>query len=69
MTFPREQLTARRKSLHLTMTECAKRAKIPVDTWSRIERGYNDPSVRILSKMLEVLGGEMAFEWDNGGVI
>ena len=56
-----EVMKSRRKTLSLSQQDLAEMAGIGLSTIKDIERGQGNPSLATISKILEVLGMEMAF--------
>lgn len=54
-----EQIRLRRKELMITQPDLADIAGISVNTLYKIERGQANPTIEILSKILNVLGLEI----------
>ena len=46
----------RRKTLGITQPHLAELAQISVNTLYKLERGQGNPSIQVLSKILDVLG-------------
>jgi len=55
-----EQIRLRRKELMITQPDLADIAGISVNTLYKIERGQANPTIEVLSKILDVLGLEIA---------
>ena len=55
-----EQIRLRRKELKITQPDLADIAGISVNTLYKIERGQANPTIEVLSKILDVLGLEIA---------
>lgn len=54
-----EQIRLRRKELMITQPDLADIAGISVNTLYKIERGQANPTIEVLSKILNVLGLEI----------
>jgi y4mF family transcriptional regulator len=57
-----ETIKNRRKELNITQPDLAELAGISVNTLYKIERGQNNPTLDVLTKILEVLGLELKIE-------
>ena len=49
-------IRARRKEFGLTQTQLASLSKVSVNTLTQIERGEGNPTIRVLTNVLETLG-------------
>lgn len=54
-----EQIRLRRKELMITQPDLADIAGVSVNTLYKIERGQANPTIEVLSKILDVLGLEI----------
>ncbi len=54
-----QQIKERRDSLHITQLDLAEIAEISPNTLYKIEKGQANPSVKVLLKILNVLGLEL----------
>ena len=54
-----EVIKKRRKELGITQPHLAELANISKNTLYKLERGQSNPSIRIVSKIAEVLGMEL----------
>lgn len=54
------QIRLRRKELMITQPDLADIAGISINTLYKIERGQANPSIRVLGKILDVLGLEIS---------
>lgn len=54
-----ESIKARRKELGITQPLLAELADVSKNTIYKLERGTGNPSIKILDKLLEVLGLEL----------
>ncbi len=52
----------RRKELRITQPDLAEMAGISVNTLYKIERGQANPTVKVLTKLVDVLGMELKLE-------
>ena len=52
----------RRKELGITQPHLADLAEVSVNTLYKIERGQNNPTLEVLSKITDVLGLELKIE-------
>jgi transcriptional regulator with XRE-family HTH domain len=52
----------RRKELRITQPDLAEMAGISVNTLYKIERGQANPTVKVLTKLADVLGMELKLE-------
>lgn len=52
----------RRKLLRITQSDLAEMAGISVNTLYKIERGQANPTVKVLTKLADVLGMELKLE-------
>ena len=57
-----ETIRSRRKELDITQPHLAELAGISVNTLYKIERAQNNPTLDILTKILDVLGLELKVE-------
>lgn len=57
-----EIIKNRRKELSITQPHLAELAKVSTNTLYKLERGYGNPSLEVLSKLAEVLGMELTLE-------
>lgn len=55
-----DQIRLRRKELMITQPDLADIAGISINTLYKIERGQANPSIRVLGKILDVLGLEIS---------
>lgn len=55
----------RRKMLGITQPDLAEMAQISINTLYKIERGEANPSVRVLNKIVDILGLEISIEIKN----
>lgn len=55
-----DQIRLRRKELMITQPDLADIAGISINTLYKIERGQANPSMRVLGKILDVLGLEIS---------
>lgn len=55
-----DQIRLRRKELMITQPHLADIAGISINTLYKIERGQANPSIRVLGKILDVLGLEIS---------
>ena len=52
----------RRKVLRITQTTLAEIANVSKNTIYKLERGENNPSIKVLNKLLDVLGFELIIQ-------
>lgn len=52
----------RRKELNITQPHLAELAQISTNTLYKLERGQGNPSLKVLNKLVEVLGMEVTLE-------
>ena len=57
-----EAIRDRRKELSITQPHLAELAKVSTNTLYKLERGQGNPSLEVLSKLVEVLGMELTLE-------
>lgn len=57
-----EAIRNRRKELSITQPHLAELAEVSTNTLYKIERGQANPSLYILSKLVDVLGMEFSLE-------
>ena len=57
-----KSIKVRRKALRITQPDLAEMAGISVNTLYKIERGQANPTMKILSKLAEVLGMDLKLE-------
>ncbi len=57
-----ELIKKRRKSLKITQPHLAQLARISTNTLYKIERGQNNPTLEIISKLVDILGMEMRID-------
>ena len=62
-----EHLTERRQVLGIDQKTAAELSGVSVHTFSNIESGKGNPSVKVLGKMLEALGLEMRIQLKQAG--
>lgn len=55
-------LKTRRKELRITQPDLAEMAGISVNTLYKIERGQANPTLKVLTKLLDILGMEINLE-------
>lgn len=54
-----ETIRQRRKELRITQPHLAELANVSVNTLYKVERGQGNPSLDVLTKLVEVLGLEL----------
>lgn len=52
----------RRKQLRITQPDLAEMAEISVNTLYKIERGHANPTLKVLEKILDILGMEIQID-------
>ncbi|MDD4150648.1 MAG: helix-turn-helix domain-containing protein [Bacteroidales bacterium] len=57
-----ETIRKRRKELGITQPHLAELAKISTNTLYKLERGYGNPSLDVINKLIEVLGMELTID-------
>lgn len=57
-----ETIRKRRKELSITQPHLAELAKISTNTLYKLERGYGNPSLDVINKLIEVLGMELILD-------
>ena len=57
-----ETIRDRRKELGITQPHLADLAEVSINTLYKIERGQNNPTLEVLSKITDVLGLELRIE-------
>lgn len=57
-----EIVRKRRKELSITQPHLAELAKISTNTLYKLERGYGNPSLDVLNKLVDVLGLKLTLE-------
>lgn len=55
----------RRKELGITQPHLAELASISINTLYKLERGKGNPSLKVINKLIEVLGLELKIEVRN----
>lgn len=57
-----QTVKSRRKELNITQPHLAELAQISTNTLYKLERGQGNPSLNVLSKLVEVLGLEIKLD-------
>jgi len=57
-----ETIRKRRKELSITQPHLSELAKISTNTLYKLERGYGNPSLDVINKLIEVLGMELTLD-------
>lgn len=57
-----EKIKERRKELSITQPRLAELANVSVNTLYKLERGQGNPSLKILTQLVEVLGMELSLQ-------
>lgn len=57
-----ESVKTRRRELDITQPHLAELAEISVNTLYKLEKGQGNPSLKVLTKLAEVLGMELIFQ-------
>lgn len=52
----------RRKILRVTQPHLAELAEISVNTLSKLERGQNNPTINIITKIADIIGMELTLQ-------
>ncbi|GAB3351960.1 hypothetical protein GCM10027566_10870 [Arachidicoccus ginsenosidivorans] len=52
----------RRKILRVTQPHLAELAEISVNTLSKLERGENNPTINIITKIADIIGMELSLQ-------
>ncbi len=60
-----ESIKHRRKELGITQPHLAELAGISINTLYKLERGKGNPSLKIVNKLIEILGLELKVEIKN----
>jgi len=60
-----ETIKNRRKELGITQPHLAELAQVSINTLYKLERGYGNPSVDVLNRLIDVLGMELKLEVKN----
>lgn len=60
-----ESIKHRRKELGITQPHLAELAGISINTLYKLERGQGNPSLKIVNKLIEILGLELKVEIKN----
>ncbi|WP_455586219.1 helix-turn-helix domain-containing protein [Bacteroides sp.] len=51
-----EKIKERRKVLHITQRDLAELAEVSINTLTGIERGESNPSIKVLTRILDTVG-------------